>query len=148
MTPEFSYTRGRILASVNFISKEMEDFEKHFSKITWKQYRLLDSLKAKAFEKTIENILTALIEIAGTLSVEEGKTVENYAFAIKEASLILNFKEEKAEALSKLASQRNRLAHRYLDFKWEAIKAFKETKPLIVEFLKKVMSREKHSRRQ
>lgn len=148
MTPEFSYTRGRILASVNFISKEMEDFEKHFSKITWKQYRLLDPLKAKALEKTIENILTAVIEIAGTLSVEEGKTVENYAFAIKEASLILNFKEEKAEALSKLASQRNRLAHRYLDFKWEAIKAFKETKPLIVEFLKKVMNREKYSRRQ
>lgn len=143
MTPEFSYTRGRILASVNFISKEIEDFEKHFSKITWKQYKLLDPLKAKALEKTVENILTALIEIAGTISVEEGKTVENYASAIKEASLILNFKEEKSEMLSRLANQRNRLAHRYLDFKWEAIKTFKETKPLIVEFLKKVVNREK-----
>jgi uncharacterized protein YutE (UPF0331/DUF86 family) len=145
MTPDFSYTRGRILASVNFVSKEIEDFEKHFSKITWKQYKLLDPLKAKALEKTVENILTALIEIAGTISVEKRKTIENYASAIKEASLILNFKEEKAETLSRLANQRNRLAHRYLDFKWEAIKAFKETKPLILEFLKKVISREKLS---
>lgn len=143
MTPDFSYSRGRILASVNFTSKEIEDFKKHFSQITWKQYRLLDPLKAKALEKTVENILTALIEIAGTISVEEGKTVENYASAIKEASSILSLKEEKTETLSRLANHRNRLAHRYLDFKWEAIKSFKEAMPMVVEFLKKVINREK-----
>ncbi len=144
MCPEFSYAKGRIPSTVEFITKEMEDFDKYFADITWKEYKLLETIKAKALEKTVENILTALIEISGTISVEEGKTVENYFTAINEAASILGFDEEAALSLAKLAIQRNRIVHRYLDFKWEAIKSYKDNKGLLKEFLKKVLDREKN----
>lgn len=144
MSPEFSYSKGRILATVEFITKEMEDFDKYFAEMTLKEYKFLDTLRAKALEKTVENILTSLIEIAGAISVEEGKSVENYSTAINEASLILGFDEETALSLAKLAVQRNRIVHRYLDFKWEAIKSYKESRELIREFLKRVINREKN----
>lgn len=144
MCPEFSYSKGRIPATVEFITKEMEDFDKYFADITWKEYKLLETIKAKALEKTVENILTALIEISGTISVEEGKTVENYFAAINEASSILRFDEDAVLSLAKLAVQRNRIVHRYLDFKWEAIKSYKDNKGLLKDFLKKVLDREKN----
>jgi uncharacterized protein YutE (UPF0331/DUF86 family) len=143
MCPEFSYAKGRILPSVEFILKEMDDFDRHFSKISWNDYRVMDTLKAKAMEKTVENILTALIEIAGTIAVESEIIVESYSAALTEASLIIGLNEESAVALGKLAGMRNRLAHRYLDFKWETIKAYKGAKSLIKDFLKRVVSREK-----
>lgn len=147
MCPEFSYAKGKILATVEFITKEMEDFDKYFAEITWKEYKILEPIKAKALEKTVENILTALIEISGTISVEEGKSVENYYMAINEASVILGFDEETAVSLAKLAAQRNRIVHRYLDFKWEAIKSYKESEGLIREFLKRVLEKEKSKAR-
>lgn len=143
MGPEFSYAKGRILSSVEFVLGEIDDFDKHFSEISWKDYRILDSLKAKAMEKTVENILTALVEIAGTIAVESEKIVENYSAALTEAGLITGLSEDSAITLGKLAGMRNRLAHRYLDYKWETIKAYKDAKPLINDFLKRVIDREK-----
>lgn len=144
MSSEFSYAKGRIPATAEFITKEMDDFDKYFAGITWKEYKFLETIKAKALEKTVENILTALIEISGTISVEEGRTVENYYTAINEAASILGFDEETALSLAKLAIQRNRIVHRYLDFKWEAIKSYNESRDLLREFLKRVLEREKN----
>ena len=143
MCPEFSYSKGRILPSVEFILKEMNDFDQHFPEITWNNYRMLDSLKMKALEKTVENILTALIEVAGTIAIENEKIVENYSVALSEAALIIGLSEDKAVILGKLAGMRNRLAHRYLDFKWETIKAYINAKPSIKDFLSGVVAREK-----
>lgn len=118
MGPDFLYAKGRILSSIEFILKEMEDFDKHFPEISWDDYRMLDTLKAKAMEKTVENILTALIETAGTIAVESEKIVESYAAVLTEAGLIIGLSEDSAITLGKLASMRNRRAHRYLDFKF------------------------------
>jgi len=56
---------------------------------------------------------------------------------------LLGFSEEEQDHLSRLAVQRNRLAHRYLNFRWQAIKMFKEQKPLVVKFATKILDREK-----
>lgn len=142
MTPEFSYSKGRLISSVNFIVKEMEDFDTYFSGITWQDYRIMEPLKLKALEKTVENILTALIEISGVIVVEEEKLVEDYATVIEQASLLVGLSNNEATQLARLARQRNRLAHRYLDFKWEAIKSYMDTKNSIKHFLQLATIRE------
>ena len=142
MTPDFSYSKGRLISSVNFIVKEMEDFDTYFSGITWQDYRIMEPLKLKALEKTVENILTALIEISGVIVVEEEKLVEDYATVIEQASLLVGLTNNEATQLAKLARQRNRLAHRYLDFKWEAIKSYMDTKNSIKHFLQLATIRE------
>lgn len=143
MNQEFSYAKGRILPSIEFILKETADFDKYFTGISWQEYRTLDTLKAKAMEKTVENILTALIEVAGALAVETGKAVESYSSALTEAGLTMGLSEGESVILGRLAGMRNRLAHRYLDFKWETIRAYKEACPLIRELLGRIIEREK-----
>ncbi|MCD6265648.1 MAG: hypothetical protein J7K02_06755 [Deltaproteobacteria bacterium] len=44
---------------------------------------------------------------------------------------------------SGLSIQRNRLAHRYLNYRWQAIRAYKETSDIIKKFLLLVIEREK-----
>jgi len=44
--------------------------------------------------------------------------------------------------MSKLAIQRNRLAHRYMDFRWQAIKTFIEQKKAVLKLLSKILKRE------
>lgn len=51
MCPEFSYSKGRIPATVEFITKEMEDFDKYFADIT--QCFLLQSLQFKGIGLSI-----------------------------------------------------------------------------------------------
>lgn len=142
MKPNFSYSKGRVLSSVNFVLKEMDDFNTYFSNITWQDYSALVPLKLKALEKTVENILTALIEISGAIVVEEEQQVEDYATIIEQASLILGMKKNEASQMAKLARQRNRLAHRYLDLKWEAIKSYMDTLHSIKRFLQLATNRE------
>ncbi len=142
MTTDFTYSKGRILSSVNFVLKEMDDFNTYFSHITWKNYSALEPLKLKALEKTVENILTALIEISGAIVVEEEQQVEDYATIIEQACRILGMNKNDASRMAKLARQRNRLAHRYLDLKWEAIKSYMDTRHSIQHFLQLATNRE------
>ena len=140
--PEFRYARGRINESLQFIAGEMKEFEQEYSSKTWKDYEQ-DSKLQKLIDRTVENILTALIEACGTVLTQEGIAVESYAQVLKECSKLFNFSEEEQEKLAKLAIQRNRLAHRYLNFRWEAVKMFIETKSLILRLLTKILEREK-----
>jgi len=48
------------------------------------------------------------------------------------------FSKEDEEKISKLALQRSRLAHRYLNFKWDAIKAFKDSREVILNLINKI----------
>jgi len=142
--PEFRYARGRINESLQFIAGEMKEFEQEYSSKTWKDYQQ-DSKLQKLIDRTVENILTALIEVCGTVLAQEDIAVESYAQVLKECSKLFNFSEEEQEKLAKLAIQRNRLAHRYLNFRWEAVKMFIETKSLISRLLRKILEREKGS---
>jgi uncharacterized protein YutE (UPF0331/DUF86 family) len=139
MEKRFKYAEGRVPETIQFITGEMEAFQQHFGDINWKRYRVMDIIQARAVERMVENILTALIELAGTLCVQHNRSVDSYATALKEAALLSGFEEKVADEFSRLAVYRNKLAHRYLDIKWNVIKTFKEKQPIIKEFLKKVI---------
>jgi uncharacterized protein YutE (UPF0331/DUF86 family) len=140
--PDYFYARGRILESIQYISDELKEFEGDYDGKTWQEYQK-DRKTQKLMDRTVENILTALIEVSGTLATRKAIKVESYSDALRKAADLLGFNVEDQEKLGKLAAQRNRLAHRYLNFRWQVIRIFKETKPLLLDFIKKILELEK-----
>ncbi|MBI4596390.1 MAG: DUF86 domain-containing protein [Candidatus Tectomicrobia bacterium] len=130
---EFSYARGRIIESISFISEEMKEFQEEYSGKSWMDYRE-DRKIQKLMDRTVENVLTALIEVCGTFLTKQRLAVESYGEALKKTGSVPGFSEVKQEDLLKLAVQRNRLAHRYLNFRWQAIKAFMDNNPCHIKF--------------
>jgi|GEM_PF-378448 len=139
--PKFTYAKGRIIETLNFILEEIKEFEADYEDSTWEEYQN-DKKLQKLIDRTVENILTAFIELCGTVITQEGIPAENYADAVKKCSKLLHFDKEEQDALSKLAIQRNRLAHRYMDFRWQAIKTFIEQKKAVLKLLSKILKRE------
>lgn len=139
---KYSYAKGRIAESLQFISEEMQEFEIEYSTKNWQDYQK-DKKLQKLMDRTVENILTALIEVSGALLAEEGITGENYSETLKKTAEYFDFTDAEQEDLSKLAIQRNRLAHRYLNFRWQAIKMYIQQTSLLERFLTAVLEREK-----
>ena len=140
--PEFQYARGRIVETIQYISEEMKEFNAEYAGKTREEYQN-DKRLQKLIDRTVENILTAFIEVCGTILSEEGTGIDSYSDAIKKAAQKFKFSKEDQENLARLAIQRNRLAHRYLNFRWEAIKAFKGQSPLIVKLITGILDKEK-----
>jgi len=59
--PEYKYAKGRIAESIQFISQELKEFEEDYSNKNWTEYQE-DKKLQKLIDRTVENILTALIE--------------------------------------------------------------------------------------
>lgn len=141
--PEFKYAKGRIAETINFVSEEIREFESDYARKTSEEYQN-DKKLQKLIDRTVENILTAIIEICGNIVAEEGMGIDNYADAIKKAAKKYGFSEEEQTKLAGLAIQRNRLAHRYLNYKWEAINYFKREINLIIKLISKILEKEKN----
>jgi len=139
--PEFRYARGRILDSIQFISEEMKEFQEEYANKTLKEYQEEKKLQ-KLMDRTVENILTAVIEVCGTFLTEQGVAVESYSDALKKTGKLLGFTEKEQDHLARLAIQRNRLAHRYLNFRWQAIRTFAERMKLVNRLLSELLDRE------
>ena len=77
---EFRYARGRLIDSIRFISEEMKEFQQEYAEKTWREYQE-DKKLQKLMDRTVENILTALIELSGTFLTEKGVAVESYGDA-------------------------------------------------------------------
>ncbi len=135
--PEFNYAQGRISDSLQFIALEIKEFEEDYLKVSWEEYKA-DRKLQKLMDRTVENIFTALIELCGTILTQQGIAVESYAQVLSEYSRRLGFSEEEQQVLAKIALQRNRLAHRYLNFRWQSINMFVKNKPLILRLLSKI----------
>ena len=138
----FRYARGRIPESVDFITREMAEFDHDYKDKTWQDYQQ-DTKLQKLMDRTIENILTALIEVSGTILVEEGIKGDSYQDILMKAGKLFSFSDKDSKLFSGLSIQRNRLAHRYLTYRWQAIRAYKETSDIIKKFLLLVIEREK-----
>jgi len=138
---EYRYARGRIAESIQFISQELKEFEEDYSNKNWTEYQE-DKKLQKLIDRTVENILTALIDVCGTILTEEGIGAESYEDALKKCSKYFGFSEEEQEKLANLAIQRNRLAHRYLNFRWQAIKMFNEQKGSVIKLISVILERE------
>jgi len=140
--PEFNYARGRIEESLQFITGEIKEFESEYASKMFNNYQE-DKKLQKLMDRTVENILTALIEVCGTILVQEGVDVENYGEALAKCCKLLGLSEEEQRNLSKLAIQRNRLAHRYLNFRWQAIKTYVDSKDIILKIIDLILKRER-----
>ena len=140
--PEFNYARGRIGESLQFITGEIKEFESEYASKKFNNYQE-DKKLQKLMDRTVENILTALIEVCGTILVQEGVDVENYGEALAKCCKLLGLSEEEQRNLSKLAIQRNRLAHRYLNFRWQAIKTYVDSKDIILKIIDLILKRER-----
>lgn len=138
---EYRYAKGRVAESIQFISQELKEFEEDYAGKKWTEYQH-DRKLQKLTDRTVENILTALIEVCGTILTEEGIPVENYSETLRKCGKYFNFTEEEQDHLGKLALQRNRLAHRYLNFRWQAIKMFSDQKELVKKLIKIILERE------
>ena len=139
--PKFTYAKGRISETLNFILEEIKEFETDYENKTWEEYQN-DKKLQKLIDRTVENILTAFVELCGTIITQKGISSENYADAIKKCSKLFNFDKNEQDDLSKLAIQRNRLAHRYMDFRWHAIKTFIEQKQAVLKLLSRILKSE------
>ena len=140
--PEFNYARGRIGESLQFITGEIKEFESEYANKMFNNYQE-DKKLQKLMDRTVENILTALVEICGTILVQEGVDVENYGEALAKCCKLLGLSEEEQRNLSKLAVQRNRLAHRYLNFRWQAIKTYVDSEDIILKIIDLILKRER-----
>jgi uncharacterized protein YutE (UPF0331/DUF86 family) len=139
--PEFKYARGRIQESIRFISEEMKEFAEEYSQRTKDDYQN-DRKLQKLIDRTVENILTALIEIAGTFLTENGIAADSYADVLKKFGQRLKLSEDDQEKLASLAVHRNRLAHRYLNFRWQAVQDFSAKRPLIARIIAMLLKNE------
>jgi uncharacterized protein YutE (UPF0331/DUF86 family) len=142
---EFKYAQGRIAESLQFIMAELKEFEQDYLPKSRTDY-LEDRKLQKLMDRTVENVLTALIEVCGTLLTREGIPTESYTQVLSASAKKLGFSNEEQENLAKLALQRNRLAHRYLNFRWEALTMFATQRALIKKLLEKILEREEKSK--
>lgn len=138
---KFHYARGRITESIAFITQEIDEFMSDYADKSWKEYHD-DRKLQKLMDRTVENILTAVIEICGTVLSEEGIKSNSYGETVKVCADFFNLPDDDQENLSKLAIQRNRLALRYLNYRWNAVKMFKERQDSVVRLVKLVLKRE------
>ncbi len=138
--PEFRYAKGRIIDSIWFISEEMKEFKDGYAPKNRSEYEA-DRKLQKLMDRTVENILTALIEVCGTFLTQEGIYAESYADVLRKSAQNLGLNSEDQESLSKLAFVRNRLAHRYLNFRWQAIQDFSLKRDLVVRVLSELLKK-------
>ena len=141
--PEFRYARGRIADSIRFISEELKEFNDEYVGRTRVEYQG-DRKLQKLIDRTVENILTALIEICGTFLAEQGGAADSYAEALKACAGQLGFPPSEQEQLAALAMIRNRLAHRYLNFRWQAIEDFSKKRALVAGLVSKILEKIDH----
>jgi len=139
--PGFRYARGRIIDSIRFISEEMKEFQEEYGQKTKIQYQG-DRKLQKLMDRTVENILTALVEVSGTFLTEKGIAAESYADALEKFARELGLNPGEQGSLAALAIQRNRLAHRYLNFRWQAVHDFAQKRALITKVVSLLLQRE------
>ncbi|MBI5681893.1 MAG: hypothetical protein HZC45_01785 [Deltaproteobacteria bacterium] len=128
--PEFRYSKGRILESLAFITKEMGEFESDYELKTWQEYST-DTKLQKLIDRTIENILTAVVEVSGVILTEKDIEADSYPDVMRKTGGCFGFNEGEKEILAKFAVQRNRLAHRYLNFRWQVVKFYVENRDIL-----------------
>ncbi len=132
--PERVYAKGRITEPLSFIAKEMEEFDAEYASTKWQEHAKNSKLQ-KLIDRTIENILTAFIEVSGVVLTENNIMAENYPDVMKKVGGYFRFKKTEADILAKFAIQRNRLAHRYLNFRWEVARFYVANRAVLKKLL-------------
>lgn len=143
--PEYQYAKGRIAESIAFVTEEIKEFKTDYANKSWVEYHN-DRKLQKLMDRTVENFLVAVIEICGTVLAEEGIKTNSYRETLKACGKFFGLSDDDQENLSKLAIQRNRLAHRYLNYRWQAVKMFAEKRDLVTTLIGLVLERENNKK--
>lgn len=140
--PEFRYAKGRIMESLAYITQEMNEFEAEYMSKTWQEYAA-DTKLQKLIDRTIENILTAVIEVSGVVLTEKNISAESYSDVMQKIGDLFGFDKNESELLAKFAIQRNRLAHRYLNFRWQVVKFYMQNRDILKKLVSSIYEYEK-----
>lgn len=140
--PDFKYAKGRIIESLSFITNEMKEFESDYKLKTWQEYSS-DAKLQKLIDRTIENILTAVIEVSGTILAENDISSESYLDVMRKVGGFFDFSKDEVETLAKLAIQRNRLAHRYLNFRWQVVQFYRQNEGILKKLVNVIYEHER-----
>lgn len=121
--------KGSILARISFLESELKDLNE-LRNTDWKTYRE-DKIVRKTVERTIENIVNALIDISKIILSDKaaGEIPSNYSQVVLKLSALKLVEFELAEQLAECVKLRNFLAHQYLDLRWDKIKKFLQQAP-------------------
>lgn len=123
MKPLRPSERESVLTRVEFARVELADLAayKELSSVTYQTDRSV----RRNVEHAIENAINAVIDIAKILlAAHETAVPDTYRATLLKMAEIGLSSPEQAAALSEMTTLRNTLAHRYLDYKWQAIKGF------------------------
>lgn len=106
-----------------FIDNEL-NVMKEFTDTDWIEYQK-NHQKRRIVERTIENLMNALIDVAKIILASEKQEVPHtYREMLQHVGFIKPFSQEITERLAGWADLRNILAHEYLDFRWKPISDF------------------------
>jgi uncharacterized protein len=121
LTKEDAYEFERRLVFLDAELRALSDC----SSLTWQDYQH-ERTKRLVAERTIENIMNAVIDISKTVlaSAKHAPMPQTYKEIMRIAGLISPFSQDAAEQLSQWAELRNILAHEYLDYRWKDIQRF------------------------
>lgn len=130
------------MESLSYITKEMDEFESDYVSKTWQEYAE-DTKLQKLIDRTIENILTAFIEVSGVILTNEDISAESYPDVMRKIGKFFDYDDGETEILAKFAIQRNRLAHRYLNLRWQVMKFYVQNRDILKKLLNSIYEYER-----
>ena len=126
--------RERLRKTISFLKDEIKLGGK-FSKINQFDYQR-DPIVKRAFERWVENVVNASVDIAKVILASERRPVPNsYRAILQDLSYIKNFDSKVAEELGNYAKVRNVLAHEYLDLRFANLKKFVDESESFYQYL-------------
>jgi uncharacterized protein YutE (UPF0331/DUF86 family) len=115
--------RSGVMVRIEFAHGELADLAE-YGGLDWVTYQA-DSKSRRNVERIAENVANAVIDIAKILLAAGGSEVPETYREVLVATVPAGLADESQVAdLIRLAQLRNRLSHRYLDYKWELVQWF------------------------
>lgn len=126
--------RDRMTRTVVFLENEMHDYAT-FRNINQLDYQSKRDIK-RNFERWVENVVNAGIDIAKVLLASEKKMIpETYKNILSDLALLPGFDVTIAKRLGESAVMRNILAHEYLDIRFKMMNSFMQDADKIYAYL-------------
>ncbi|MGR3309207.1 MAG: DUF86 domain-containing protein [Candidatus Brocadiales bacterium] len=130
----------RLMVRLDFLKLQMEDYPR-YQKVDWNEYSK-DRFLRREIERWVEDTINCVIDIVKIILSREKLPIPNTnKELLKAIETVGDFEKGFGEGISRWASIRNKLAHEYLDLKWEGVKDFLSSFNLLVEFEKGVFER-------
>jgi uncharacterized protein YutE (UPF0331/DUF86 family) len=127
--------KHRLIKRVDYIKSSVIPFFNTYDSVTREKYNS-DIRLRREVEKWVEDTINCVIDISKILYSEKKMVIPETSRGILENIDLLGLSEVKlGSRISQWAILRNRLAHDYLDLKWEGISKFIKEGEVILNLL-------------